>query len=103
MMNAGRCPRCHAFLIEEELATHRCRTQLQGVATIMIDHYFETHADDEGHKILFARGFDGYIYRLVVCKHNPPHTANRKVTDNDTNHEGNVTLLQVTLPLRRMR
>jgi hypothetical protein len=96
MLNAGRCPKCNAFLIAEDFADHKCKVAFQGIQTIIIDHYYETHADKDGHKIVFAKGLNGYLYRLVICKHNPSHTANRKFTDEDANREGDVTLLKVT-------
>jgi hypothetical protein len=89
MINVGRCPSCHVFLISEEFVNHTCEKKLQGIRTIQVSHYYETHEDREGHKMVFARGFDGYLYRLIVCKHNPPHSAKRNFTPNrndDTNH-----------------
>jgi hypothetical protein len=74
-MNVGRCPNCKEFLIAEELANHKCiqkPKRLQGIETVMIHNYFETHADKEGHKILFAKGLDGWLYRMIICEH---HTA----------------------------
>ena len=95
MMNVGRCPTCNAFLIAEDLANHRCKMRLQGTATVMIYDYFKTHADREGHKIVFAKGLDGYLYRLVICKHKPPHTAKRKFTDPDTKQGLDITFKNV--------
>jgi hypothetical protein len=83
LMNVGRCPTCHKFLIGEELDSHRCTAQFQGIRDILIDHYYETHPDKDGHPIVFAKGLDGYTYRLVVCKHTPPHTAKRIFPDED--------------------
>lgn len=85
MMNAGRCPRCNTFLIAEDVANHRCKMRLQGITTVMIHDYFETHADRQGHKILFAKGLDGYLYRLIMCKHKPPHATKRRFTGENTN------------------
>lgn len=78
MINVGRCPLCNAFLIEENLATHRCNGKLpfQGIRTIVVSSLRESQTNtEEGHRIVYAKGYDGYLYRLEICEHNPPHTA----------------------------
>lgn len=39
-----------------------------------MQNHFETHADR-----------DGYLYRLIMCKHKPPHSTKRKFTGENTN------------------
>lgn len=74
MMNMGRCPRCHKFLVAEEAESHVCKIPYQGVKSIFFDWMMDATEDENGDIVRVANGLDGYYYRLVVCKHNPPHT-----------------------------
>ena len=72
------------FLIGEDLEHHTCKLPFGGIRTITIDHYYEMHTlDADGHKVVVAKGLDGYLYQLVICKHNPPHTAKRQFTNDN--------------------
>jgi hypothetical protein len=81
MTNVGRCPRCHKFLVAEEKATHLCRVQCNGAKSIFFDCIDDPIQNDDGDTVRIGVGLDGYYYRLVVCKHNPPHSAKRRFTD----------------------
>jgi hypothetical protein len=80
MMNVGRCPRCHKFLVAEEEKSHICSMPCQGALSIFFDHIHSAIEDDNGDTVRVGKGLDGYYYRLVVCKHNPPHSAKRDFT-----------------------
>jgi len=88
-INVGRCPNCGNFLIGEEVNSHTCKA-LKGIQDLLIHHYYELSArDDEGHKVLIAKGLDGFLYRLIICKHKPPHSTKRNFTEYGPN--GNLT------------
>lgn len=81
MINIKKCDRCKKDLIEEEFSTHDCHISFKDMENIIIDYYFEApHNDENGDKVIIAKGLDGIIRRLVLCKHNPPHqpTLNTK-------------------------
>ncbi len=91
-MNVGKCSKCGEFLIAEQLENHKCKIRFRDVQDIVIDHYYEMKSKDaEGHRTVIAVGLDGTLYRMTVCKHNPPHSTNRKFTDHDANRRGDVT------------
>lgn len=97
--NLGRCPRCHKFIIAEQLENHKCKpskTPILGCEELIIDHITDSGKDEYGDQIHLAWGRNGTLYRLRVCKHHTSHNTNRFVTDHDTNREGDVTLRQVT-------
>lgn len=75
MMNVGRCPRCHKFLVAEEEKSHVCKIPYQGVKSIFFDWLMDETEDENHDKVRVGTGLDGYYYRLVVCKHNPPHSC----------------------------
>lgn len=65
-------------MIEEEKETHDCKPIFKGVKEIMFDslHAGNLEAgivDDNGDLYAGGMGLDGYHYRLIRCKHNPPH------------------------------
>jgi len=70
--NIVKCPRCGRVLIAEEYPSDTCNPRFRGVKEIIIDWHYETKSDD-GHNVVMAKGLDGVLYRLVECKHNPPH------------------------------
>ncbi len=83
--NVGRCPRCNEFIIAEQ--THCCdfrNIQLQGCEELFVDHITDSGKSKDGDHVFLAWGLDGILYRLAVCKHNPPHSAKRKFTGYDT-------------------
>jgi hypothetical protein len=75
MLNIGRCPRCHKFLVAEEVYSHSCEIEFKGVKEILVDHCYSTGKDGNLDTVFIAKGLDGFLYRLVVCKHNPPHAT----------------------------
>jgi hypothetical protein len=81
--NLGRCPRCKRFLIEEETKTHQCDFRdidLQGGKEIVLDHITDLGRDRNDDHVLLGWGLDAILYRLVECKHNPPHGTKRQFT-----------------------
>ena len=80
MIDVGRCPRCHKFLVAEEEKTHTCRIPCEGAKSIFLDCINDPIEDDNGDTVRVGKGLDGYYYRLVVCKHNPPHSTKRRFT-----------------------
>jgi len=80
MMNAGRCPRCHKFLIEEQRETHSCQISVGDVQEIVLDYMTDGCKDENGDIVKVAWGLDGILYRLILCKHNPPHSTKRPFT-----------------------
>jgi hypothetical protein len=94
--NAGRCSRCQAFIIAEQLASHVCSIPVRGAETIWLDWIADGFNDINKDYVRMAQGLNGKLYSLILCKHNPPHNTNRKFTEDDTNREGDVTLRQVT-------
>jgi hypothetical protein len=85
-INVGKCPRCGEFLIAEQLTNHKCKISFKDVQDVTIDHYYEMISRDaQGHRTVIAVGIDGTLYRMTVCKHNPPHGATkRKFTGENT-------------------
>jgi hypothetical protein len=83
--NAGRCPRCRRFVIAEELTSHTCHIAISRAETIWFDWFSDDGFTDESSDyIRMAKGLDGTLYSLILCKHNPPCSAKRKFTDPDT-------------------
>jgi hypothetical protein len=85
MIDVGRCPRCHKFLVAEEEKSHQCITPCQGAKSIFFDHITDAVEDENGDSIRVGKGLDGYYYGLIVCKHNPPHSTKRRFTGEDAN------------------
>jgi hypothetical protein len=80
MQNVGRCPRCKRFLIEEEMKAHQCDFRdipLRGGKEIVLDHITDLGMNRDDDHVLLGWGLDGRLYRLVECKHNPPHGMKR--------------------------
>jgi len=84
MMNAGRCPRCHKFLIAEQKETHTCQVSVNDVQEIVLDYVTEGTRDENGDLVRVAWGLDHILYRLIICKHNPPHSGKRDFTGCET-------------------
>ena len=78
--NLGRCPRCHRFLIGEEFSHHQCEITCNAVKEIVLDWITDRVEDHNRDTVLVGTGLDGIYYRLVVCKHNPPHSTKWKFT-----------------------
>jgi hypothetical protein len=87
MQNVGRCPRCHRFMIAEESGTHVCDFDdlpIVGCEEIVLDRLSDSGTEKNGDHVYLAWAKNNMLYRLLVCKHNPPHSAERKFTDGDT-------------------
>jgi len=81
--NIGRCQRCRKFMIQEEMTKHQCDyrdIQISDAQELLLDHLTDLGVDRNGDHIYIAWGLDGIFYRLVECKHNPPHATKRKFT-----------------------
>jgi len=75
MSDVGRCPRCHKFPIAEQRETHHCTIPLKGVKEIVLDWIIDGIQNEDEDTVQVAMGLDGFLYRLILCKHNPPHTS----------------------------
>jgi hypothetical protein len=85
--NAGRCPRCKKFIIGEQLASHECEIEIKGAAgPIFLDWMGDGFMDENEDYVRMATGLDGILYQLILCKHNPPHSAKRDFTGYPTKH-----------------
>jgi hypothetical protein len=95
--NAGRCPRCKKFIVGEQLVSHKCEIAIKGAAAPMFfDWIGDGFTDDNDDYVRMATGLNGILYELVLCKHNPPHSAKRRFTDEGTKHElDNAHLLRI--------
>jgi len=89
MSDIGRCPRCNRFLIAEQRQGHHCRVSIRKVEEIILDWMNEGVQDENEDVVHVAMGLDGILYRLILCKHNPPHVAKRNFTCEKPN--GNYT------------
>lgn len=85
--NLGKCPRCQKFMIQEEMSIHHCDfhdINLTGAREIVLDTITDLRLDRNGDHVYIAWGLDRLFYRLVECKHNPPHSTKRKSTDENS-------------------
>ena len=82
MDNLTKCLRCGKNFINEELESHVCNPRFTGVIQIGVVYWFEGKTNQDGDKVIMAKGFDGKLYQLVHCTHNPPHQP--KVNTNNT-------------------
>lgn len=73
-LNVGHCGRCGQFLIAEEESTHKCVIPFQGMKEVFLDWIGTTFTDQNLDTVTMAKGLDGYLYSLIVCPHNPPHS-----------------------------
>jgi hypothetical protein len=73
MQNLSKCHRCRKNFINEELNSHVCNPYFTGIEEIGITYWFEGKTNKDGDKVIIAKGFDGKLYYLVQCSHNPPH------------------------------
>ncbi len=87
--NIGRCARCRKFLVQEELEGHQCDfhdIEVTDARELVMDTMTDLGRDRNGDHSLIAWGLDSIFYRLVECKHNPPHRTKRKFTDENPNN-----------------
>jgi hypothetical protein len=61
-----RCPYCKKYLLASQIRSHICDASLLGVKEIPVVFFCET-TDQKGNKLVLARGYDGFLYRLVKC------------------------------------
>jgi hypothetical protein len=54
---------------------------LRGGKEIVLDHITDLGRDRNDDHVLLGWGLDAILYRLVECKHNPPHHTKRRFTD----------------------
>jgi hypothetical protein len=105
MENVGRCPRCNKFMVAEEWDEHKCDFKdipLTDCKSIILDHITDFGQDKNGDHVYRAWALDGVLYRLVVCKHNPPHSAKRKFTGCGTKQGLDSTSFEALLRWRLM-
>jgi hypothetical protein len=72
------------MLIEEDMRTHECNFSdipIKDGRELFLDHTTDLGLDKNNDHVSLAWGLDGVLYRLVECKHNPPHSTKRKFTD----------------------
>jgi hypothetical protein len=70
-------------MIAEEFDIHDCDIPIRDVKTVIADSCCEVGTDKNGDKVTSVLAIDGTYYRIVVCKHNPPHNSRRKFLDED--------------------
>jgi hypothetical protein len=100
--NIGRCPRCHRFLVAEELSSHQCKIEpKRWVEEIFLEGITDSTENGDGDTVTVGFGLDGRYYRFVVCKHKPPHSLkSRWVTGKNESPEGNSTRARALSSLR---
>jgi|GEM_PF-3260046 len=86
-MNTVHCDRCRKEFIIEEFEGHDCFIATHSVQEIGIDSWFEGKIDGNGDKVLIVNGLNGILYRLVQCRHNPPHPNIRQTVFDSTNNK----------------
>jgi hypothetical protein len=72
--NLGKCPRCHMTVIAEELTSHTCHIPTRNAETIYLDWLDEEFVNADDDRVRMAKGLNGTLYRIILCKHNPPHS-----------------------------
>ena len=102
MNNISKCFRCGKSFISEELDSHVCNPYFTGIIEIGITSWFEGQINKDGDKVLIAKGFDGKLYHLVQCNHNPPHFLPSSTESKHDKHyrQGNRTCVKELLPYR---
>ena len=68
-------------MIAEELRSHKCEIQTMGAKTIWLDWISDGFTDKNNDYVRNAKGLDGVLYGLIVCKHNPPHNTQKRWFD----------------------
>ena len=76
--NVGRCPRCNQFIIAEDVNMHVCDIQITDIKTVIVDSCYTVGTDKNLDEVTSALALDGTLYRLILCKHNPPHGATKR-------------------------
>jgi hypothetical protein len=79
--NVGRCPRCGKFIVEEQWEVHQCDfrdIEFNSAKEVLVDRMSDSGQNRNGDHVHLAWGLDGIFYRLVECKHNPPHRSTKR-------------------------
>ena len=74
-MNVGRCEICGSFLIGEQSKSHKCEIRVKKVKDICLRWVTDGVTNKNGDLERTALAFDGTLYGLILCKHNPPHSC----------------------------
>ena len=92
-MNVVICPRCDLEMIAEEYRSHNCIGEFRGTKTIPISYYYEAGLDKNEDMILMMISDDGFIYRMIHCRHKIPHNLLDVPTSNTEkmSHQSNST------------
>jgi hypothetical protein len=72
MMNVGRCTVCGAFLIGEQAGSHKCEIHVKEAKDIYFQWLTDGITDKNGDLVRTGLAYDGTLYGLYLCKHNPP-------------------------------
>jgi hypothetical protein len=70
-------------MIAEQKETHVCDSMdlpLYGCEELVLHRLTDSGEDKNGDHLYLAWGINGILYRLLVCKHNPSHSAKRDFT-----------------------
>jgi len=62
-----QCPYCKKYLLASQIEQHVCNAPLLDVKEIPVLFSCQT-TNDNGEKVIIARGYDGVLYRLVKCR-----------------------------------
>jgi hypothetical protein len=82
--NFGRCPRCRQFIVAEQRKTHKCDFEdmpFEKCEEIVLDELIDSGQEKNGDHVYLGWGLDTVAYRLLVCKHNPPHGISKRPRD----------------------
>lgn len=77
--NIERCERCKQFIIAEQRDFHKCNLRVKAVKEIYLDWLNQPVQNLNQDSVLVAMGLDGYLYRLILCQHNPPHSLESRL------------------------
>ena|SRR5437870_4254495 len=77
-MNSMKCRRCNKSYIAEEFDKHSCHPDIIEIQELGVDSIFKGNYQENGDDVWITHGLNGILYRLVHCKHNPPHPSTRR-------------------------
>jgi hypothetical protein len=70
-------------MVQEEMTEHKCDfhdIEINDAQELLMDTITDLNQNRNGDHVYIAWGLNGTFYRLVECKHNPPHATKRKFT-----------------------
>lgn len=78
-------------MIGEQSKTHVCdksesdmsdfsNRPLRGAEELVLHRFTDAGEEKNGDHVYLAWGINGILYRLLLCRHNPPHNAKRDFT-----------------------